>query len=374
MSNRFISGMRVPGMAVALISLVALPVTGQVTDTAPKSDLPRMSDGHPDLQGTYDLATMTPLERWPGDPPFLTKEQAEILQRAELERRVAVDPPDGPRPPPVGRDPSPPKSFFEALSKNAGGATGGYNSFWLNSGSTYNFVDGQIRTSIIVDPQDGHVPPYNEAARKRLAAARATPRSTAAERAALEGASPPPGAFDNPEQRPLSERCLLGFGSTSGPPALPDYFYNDLHQIVQTPDSIMILSEMVHDARIVRMNAQHLPQNIRRWMGDSVGHWEGDTLVVDTTNFNDKTRFRGSTENLHVIERFTRLDDKTLLYRFTIEDADTWDRPWNGEYTWPATDKPIYEYACHEGNYALGGILRGARRQEAEPAAAQTKQ
>jgi hypothetical protein len=218
------------------------------------------------------------------------------------------------------------------------------------------------------------VPPYNEAARKRLAAARATPISSAAERAALEGANPPPGAFDNPEQRPLSERCLLGFGSTSGPPALPDYFYNDLHQIVQTPDSIMILSEMVHDARIVRMNAQHLPQNIRRWMGDSVGHWEGDTLVVDTTNFNDKTRFRGSTENLHVIERFTRLDDKTLLYRFTIEDADTWDRPWNGEYTWPATDKPIYEYACHEGNYALGGILRGARRQEAEQSAAQTKE
>ena len=125
MSNRFISGMSVPGMAVALISLVALPVLGQVTDTAPKSVLPRTSDGHLDLQGIYDLATMTPLERWPGDPPFLTREQAEILQRAELERRVAVDPPDGPRPRPVGRDPSPPKSFFEALSKNAGGATGG---------------------------------------------------------------------------------------------------------------------------------------------------------------------------------------------------------------------------------------------------------
>ena len=181
------------------------------------------------------------------------------------------------------------------------------------------------------------------------------------------------GAFDNPEQRPLGERCLLGFGSTSGPPALPDYFYNDLHQIVQTEDSIMILSEMIHDARIVRMNAQHLPKNIRRWTGDSVGHWEGDTLVIDTTNFNDKTRFSGSTENLHVIERLTRVDDKTLLYRFTIEDPDTWDRPWTGEYTWPATDKPIYEYACHEGNYALGSILRGARRQEVEQAAAQIK-
>src|SRR5262249_54636315 len=153
------------------------------------------------------------------------------------------------------------------------------------------------------------------------AAARATPESTAHER--QDGVAVPPGAFDNPEQRPLSERCLLGFGSSSGPPALPDYFYNDLHQIVQTPNHIMILSEMIHDARIVRMSAQHLPKAIRLWMGDSVGHWEDDTLVIDTTNFNDKTRFRGSTENLHVIERITRVDDKTLLYRFTVEDPDT---------------------------------------------------
>jgi hypothetical protein len=115
------------------------------------------------------------------------------------------------------------------------------------------------------------------------------------------------------------------------------------------------------------------PKNIRRWMGDSVGHWEGDTLVVDTTNLTDKTRFSRSTENLHVIERFARSDDKTLPYRFTIEDPDTWDRPWTGEYTWPSTDKPIYKYACHEGNHALGNILRGARRQEAEEAAVQGK-
>jgi hypothetical protein len=178
----------------------------------------------------------------------------------------------------------------------------------------------------------------------------------------------PAGSYDNPEQRPLGERCLLGFGSTSGPPALPDYFYNNLHQIVQTRDSVMILTEMVHDARIVRMNAEHLPKTIRRWMGDSVGHWEGDTLVVDTTNFNDQTRFRGSTENLHVVERFSRIDAKTLLYRFTVEDPATWDRPWSGEYAWPATNEPIYEYACHEANYALEDILRGARTREAEAA------
>ena len=275
-------------------------------------------------------------------------------------------------PPPVGGDTSEPKSFFEVLEKRGGGAVGGYNRAWLNQGLAYTEVGGQIRTSIVIDPPDGRLPPYNEIARERLAAARATPTSTAPERQG--GTAAPPGAFDNPEQRPLSERCLLGFGSTSGPPALPDYFYNDLHQIVQTPDSIMILSEMVHDARVVRMNAQHLPKNIRRWMGDSVGHWEGDTLVVDTTNFTDKTRFSGSTENLHVVERFTRIDDKTLLYRFTVEDPDAWDRPWTGEYTWPATGKPMYEYACHEGNYAFGSILRGARRQEAEQAAAQVKE
>ena len=130
----------------------------------------------------------------------------------------------------------------------------------------------------------------------------------------------------------------------------------------------MILTEMVHDARIVRINAQHLPRNMRFWMGDSVGHWEGDTLVVDTTNFTDQTRFHGSTQDLHVIERFTRTSDRTLLYRFTLEDPNTWEHPWTGEMTWPATDSPIYEYACHEGNYAMKDILKGARLREKEQA------
>src|SRR6202790_4493752 len=370
MRNRFISRMSAVGIALALIYLTAPPLAGQAPTTAAKSAMPRMPDGHPDLQGTYDLATMTPIERLPGNPPFLTKEKAEALQKAEAARRAKDDQPSAAdRPvPPVGGDKSAPKSFFEGLEKAGGGAVGGYNRYWLSQGSTYTVVDGQIRTSIVIDPADGHVPPYNAAARKRLAAARATPAPDAGE--SQDRTAEPRGAFDNPEQRPLGERCLLGFGSTSGPPALPDYFYNDLHQIVQTPDSIMILSEMVHDARIVRMNAQHLPKNIRRWMGDSVGHWEGDTLVVDTTNFNDKTRFRGSTQNLHVIERLTRLDNKTLLYRFTVEDADTWDKPWTGEMTWPATSQPLLEYACQEGNYALGDVMRGARKQEAEEAGA----
>ena len=363
--------------AIALMSVAALSMPGQAVrtgaETGAKSGVPRMRDGHPDLQGTYDLATITPLERLPGDPPVLTKEKAEALEKAETARRAKdYRPSRADRPaPPVGGDTSTPQSFFEILERAGGGAVGGYDRFWLNQGTAYTVVDGQIRTSIVVDPADGHVPPLNAAARRRMLAALARPTSDAGEN--NDPTAEPPGAFDNPEQRPLGERCLLGFGSTSGPPALPDYFYNDLHQIVQTPDSIMILTEMVHDARIVRMNAQHLPKNIRRWMGDSVGRWEADTLVVDTTNFNDKTRYRNSTEKLHVTERFTRIDATTLLYRFTVEDPDTWDRPWTGEYTWPATDKPIYEYACHEGNYALGDILRGARREEAEAAAAKVK-
>jgi hypothetical protein len=374
MRNRVVSWTGAMGMALALIALTAPPMAGQAAKTAAQSAGPRTADGHPDLQGTYDLATITPPERLPGDPPFLTKEKAEAQEKAEAARRakdnrlLLADRPA----PPVGGDSSTPKSFFEVLEKAGGGAVGGYNRFWLNQGTVYTVVDGQIRTSIVIDPADGRVPPFNAAARKRLAPARATPTSDAPENQD-PGATEPIGAFDNPEQRPLSERCLLGFGSTSGPPALPDYFYNDLHQIVQTPNSIVILTEMVHDARVIRMNAQHVPRSIQRWMGDSVGHWEGDTLVVDTTNFNDKTRFRGSTENLHVIERFSRIDANTLLYRFTVEDPDTWDRSWTGEFTWPMTNKLIYEYACHEGNYALADVLRGARRQEADAGPAKAK-
>jgi hypothetical protein len=209
-------------------------------------------------------------------------------------------------------------------------------------------------------------------AMQRALGARARPTSDAQENTNDPGLEKAPGAYDDPERRPLGERCLLGFGSTSGPPALPDYFYNNLHQIVQTPNSVMILTEMVHDARIVRMNAQHLPKTIRLWMGDSIGHWEGDTLVVDTTNFTDKTRFRGSTPDLHVVERFSRLDDHTLLYRFTIDDPATWEKPWTGELAWPATNDKIYEYACHEANYSMVDILKGARERDKEQAAAKS--
>jgi hypothetical protein len=337
-------------------------------DGAP-STMARTADGRPDLQGTYDVATITPLERPPGvEKLVLSPQEAAALELYEQQRRAKDDEPSRAdrEAPAVGGEKTQPKSFLEFLELAGGGAVGGYNRFWLAGGTQVITVNGEKRSSLIVDPPNGRIPAMKPEARKRNAAARAVSVSPDAAESSAAG---PAGAFDGPELRPLAERCLLGFGSTSGPPTLPNYFYNNLKQIVQTPDQIVILNEMVHDVRIIRMNQPHLPPSIRRWMGDSVGRWEGDTLVVDTTNFTSKTQFSGSGENLHVVERFTPTGGGALLYRFTVEDPDTWERPWTGEYSWVPTDELMYEYACHEGNHSLGGILRGARIAEKEAAA-----
>ncbi|HKV05531.1 MAG TPA: hypothetical protein VJO53_10545 [Candidatus Acidoferrales bacterium] len=353
---------------VALLLSPAIPVAAQTaTPPAKKYQPPRMPDGHPDLQGTYDLATLTPVERPAGAKAAYTREEA-----AKLEARVAAQKEEGDAPISPNRKAPPKGNGDEGLPLEyhlAAGGTGGYNYGWLDPGSAYNMVNGEIRSSIVVDPPNGRIPFTPAAAQLRMSAFRALLNASQGENND-PGLEKDPTAYDGPERRPLSEQCILGFGSTTGPPALPDYFYDNLHQIVQTPTSVMILSEMIHDARIIRMNAQHLPSDIRQWMGDSVGHWEGDTLVVDTTNFNDKTRFEGATENVHVVERFTRVDDHTLLYRFTVDDPATFSKPWTGEYSWPATKGQIYEYACHEGNYALGDILRGARQRDSMAAKA----
>ena len=349
-------------LAVGLIVSTSVAVAGQAVRPAnePRSRaIPRMADGHPDLQGTYDLATLTPVERQAGRPLILTDEQAKKLEQQVADRNVRADAP-------IAADRSAPPKGGDG-SPGPYGNVGGYNNFWLDPGSQYTMIDGQKRASLVVDPPDGRVPPMTPAAQQRNAARRLTTTSDQQVREddpGFEGAN----AYDDPEQRPLGERCVVGFGSTSGPPILPTYFYNNLHQIVQTRDTVMILTEMVHDARIVRIGGTHLPGSIRKWLGDSIGHWEGDTLVVDTTNFTEHTRFRGASENLHVIERFTRLDPRTLRYQFTIEDPTTWTRPWTAEYAWPLTNERIYEYACHEGNYALGNILRGARLKETDEA------
>ena len=363
MRGRVLTGAAAIAGAMAVVSATTAAPAGQVPKATTAATnrsraIPRTADGKPDLTGMYDVATLTPVERQAGSPLVLTDEQAAKLEKQVADRKDSQAAPikADRTAPPLGGD----------GSAGAAGNVGGYNSFWIDSGSQYSAVDGRKRASILIDPPDGRVPPVKPEARQRMTR-NVRPTSDQAAREddpGFEGN----GAYDDPERRPLGERCLMGFGSTSGPPVLPNYFYNNLHQIVQTRDTVVILTEMVHDARIVRLNAEHAPPTIRKWMGDSIGRWEGDTLVVDTTNFTDKTRFRGSTEKLHIVERFTRVDAKSLLYRFTVEDPDTWATAWTGEYTWPATDELMYEYACQEGNYAMGNILRGARLKEANDA------
>src|SRR5262245_7821020 len=363
-------------LASAAVAAVAVAVTPQPLAAQAKAGaaMPRTADGSPDFTGMYDLATITPVDRPAGVKNLvLTKEEAKALEAYEHARQQKNDAPlDADRgAPPVGGERLQPKSYLEFLEAAGGGPVGGYNHFWLQSGDKMIEIDGEKRSSIIIDPPDGKAPAIKADAQRRNAAFLSRRVAPDASESAAAG---PPGAFDGPESRPLAERCLLGFSSTSGPPALPNYFYNNLHQIVQTKDNIMILTEMVHDARVVRMNAkEHLPQSIRKWMGDSIGHWEGDTLVIDTTNFTSKTQFRGSSDKLHVVERIRWQDPKTLIYRFTVEDPETWDRAWTGEYPWNRTSDRLFEYACHEGNYSLENMLRGARAKEAEDAAAAKK-
>jgi hypothetical protein len=181
------------------------------------------------------------------------------------------------------------------------------------------------------------------------------------------------GEFDGPEVRSLSDRCLTSFGSNAGPPMLPNYFYNNNYTIVQTKDYVMIMTEMVHDARIIRLGATaHAPSQVRSWFGDSIGHWEGDTLVVETTNLHPSQLaqasplwpYRGASDKLKVTERFTRTSPNVLHYKFTVEDPSTFTSPYSGELPFNRINEPIYEYACAEGNYALPGMLAGAREQE----------
>jgi hypothetical protein len=321
---------------------------------------PRTPDGKVDLQGTYDISTITPFERDAGAADSISEADAAKREQDTLARRAR------------GNRPSNPNRQAPVI----GGNVGGYNGFWLDPGDTWITINGVRRASIVVDPPDGRVPTLARgggrgAARGRGAAPAAPatpalPTSDAGEQAAPTGR----GAYDNMEQRPLGERCILGFGSTSGPPSLPNGFYNNTKQIVQTPDYLMILNEMVHDARIVRIGGKHVASHIRKWNGDSIGWWEGDTLVVETTNFTNKTRYRGASQNLKVTERFSRLDDQHLLYRFTVEDPTVFSRPWSGEVPWRPANGLLYEYACHEGNYALGNIMRGARLLENEAEAA----
>jgi len=313
--------------AIGFAAIAIVPLAGQT------KSIPRTSDGHPDLQGVWTNATLTPLER-PADlvgKATLSDAEAKAYEKKDLQNNTL--------------DSDVESNFNKATG---GPGVGAYNNLFVDRGSEFARVDGLKRTSLIIDPPDGKIPPLTDAARQRTSGAlRAFTR------------------YDSVKDRPLSERCIIGFGSTSGPPMLP-VLYNNNYEIVQTPAAVMILVEMVHDIRVIRINGTHKPADIRQLLGDSIGHWEGDTLVVDTTNFTDKTRFRGSSENLHVIERFRRVDSNTILYRATVDDPATYTKQWTLEYPFVATAGPVYEYACHEGNYAMPDILGGARKLETE--------
>ncbi len=323
---------------IAINALALFAVTALSAQNKTPWKMPRTADGHPDLQGIWNNSTRTPVER-PADfggKPTLTDAEAKVWEQQEHQAWEDLD----------GTSEGP-------LHKTKGSeGTGAYNVLFYDMGSGLARVDGVKRTSMVIDPPDGKIPPVVPQARERN-------RLAAAARAANAGSVKDHG---------LSERCI--FTSMAGPPMLPT-LYNNNYQIVQTPDAIMIMAEEIHDARIIRMNAQHAPDNVRQWLGDSIGRWEGDTLVVETTNFTDQTRFRGSSKDLKVTERFTRVDAKNIVYKATLEDPSTWTKPWTVELPFVAAPGPIYEYACHEGNYAIEDILAGARK--AEGAAPQKK-
>ena len=312
-----------------------LPVAKPRAASSKEWKISRTADGHPDLQGIWTNATLTRMERPPelANKPILTEAEAGEVEQKDLD---------------AGKEPENGKPLILGNIVFSG-ANDGYNALFIDRGTRLARVDGVARTSLIVDPPDGKVPPLTDEARQR---------NTAARQRGFD-------RFDSVHDRPITERCIVGFGSTSGPPMVPA-LYNSMYQIVQTKDTVMILVEMIHDVRVIRMNGTHKPASIRQLLGDSIGHWEGDTLVVDTTNFTNETRFRGSSENLHVIERFQRVDANNILYRVTIDDPTTFTKQWTMEYPFVATQGPIYEYACHEGNYAMTDILGGARKQEAE--------
>jgi hypothetical protein len=339
MSHRFLTSMGGLAVVIAVALLAPVPVAGQSGSSAAKTTvaaktwtLPRTADRQPDLQGVWDYRTITPLERPSalGTKEFFTDEEAANFEKEENRRqnRDLIDSEQG------------------GLQYPPGGVVP-YNEFWYDRGTK---IAGAKRTSLIVDPPDGRLPAWTPEGQKRANLRAAAQR---------EDQLGHPLA-DSWEDRPLQERCIVGLNA--GPPMTPGA-YNNNFQLFQTPEYVVILNEMVHHARIVPLDGR--PHgSIRQWKGDSRGHWEGDTLVVDTTNFKRETSLEGSSANTHLIERFTRTDANTLLYEFTVDDPTMWTRPWTAVIPMSKSEDPIYEYACHEANYAMAGILAGARAEE----------
>jgi hypothetical protein len=308
-------------------------------------EMPRTAWGAPDLQGNWSNATITPIQRPQGQEPVLSVDEVRAIegQRVErIEEEAAPSDPDRTAPP-VGGD----------GSTGAAGGVGGYNYFWIDAGDRVAVYNGERRSSLITRPANGRMPAILPAARERITASRQGLRGF--------------GQYDNPENRPAAERCIVSFGANLGPPMTPNYFYNNNYTIVQSPDAVMIMTEMVHDVRVIRLGERKpLPAHVRPYGGDSWGRWEGNSLVVETTNLHPDQSFQGipPTPDLKVIERFTRADANTINYEFTVVDPTTFPEPWGGEIPYNKLEGQVYEYACHEGNYALANVLSGARAEE----------
>ncbi|WP_293677471.1 hypothetical protein [uncultured Phenylobacterium sp.] len=329
-------------LIAAAITVAAAPAWA--ADQAPRPvttyKAPRAVDGHPSLDGVWTNVSMTNLERDPrwGDTLVLSEEKAaEIEGKNQQLLRLAA------------KNTDPNATVLDLPADCSGGRVTNcnYNAGWTDPGDTVMRVAGQPRNGYITIPADGRVP-----MRKGVAPSygRALPKGL--------------GPSDNPESRALGERCLLSFGNSSGPVMTPG-LYNNMYQIVQTRDAVLINVEMVHDARIVRLDTrQHLPATLRPWMGDSIGWWEGETLVVETTNFHPEQVFRGASANLKVTERFTPVSPTRLHYGFWVEDPTVFAQAWGGEYEFTRSAEQVYEYACHEGNYGLTNILSGARMED----------
>jgi hypothetical protein len=309
---------------IPCILLAAIPAAAQKPWT-----VPRTPDGQPDLQGIWNNATLTPMERpaqYAGKAT-LTAQEAEAFEKEEL-GNVNADRRDGSSVTDVNR---------------------AYNEFWRDRGK----ITPDRRTSLIIDPPDGRVPPLTPAAQKRAADLAAQSKGH---------------DFDGPENRSLAERCIAV--PNAGPPMLPAN-YNANYQIVQARGYVALLSEQIHDVRMIPTDGRaHLPPDVRQLLGDARGHWDGNTLVVETTNFTDRTSFRGSGEHMHLTERFTRTGADTMTYQFTVDDPETFTKPWTARIPMTKAQGPLFEYACHEGNYGLAGSLAGARAQEKKEAAA----
>jgi hypothetical protein len=324
-------------VAVAWIALLAqTPAAGQTQASAAKASPPakagtpqRTADGKPDLQGIWTNNTLTPFERPKnlGAKEFYTDQELADLTKRIVEAR--------------------PGERVEGAELGAANPQEVRYDLELYGFDRTKLRYTSKRTSLVVGPE-GVVPPMLPQARQRNA-----------ERVAKNKGH----EFDGPENRPLSERCIMM--GQEAIPMVPGANEGNLLQIVQGPGYVTLLHEIDHSTRVIPTDGRpHLAQNIRLWQGDSVGHWEGNTLVVDTTNFTNLTAFRGSSDNLHLVERFTRASDDTLIYQFTVEDPTTWAKPWTAEVPWTKTNGPVYEYACHEGNTMIATILRGARVEE----------